>query len=371
MNEQEKHWKALDESAGGFMSRRERVRQMQELDSAAYENYKLNRDEEALGLWSQAFALAEALDDRNAMARYKRWMADCLRLLARLTEALASLAELEALQENPREQFLGLIHQLEVAIEIPIPLEKIRRILGRCREAAGDLGSRKSVSMICILESDLCRYRGDFPGELAQGQQALAVLRSGGAGPEYDEESYYRSMVAAYLNLADRENALLWLARYEALRTPFETIKALNLLAYRRRLARLEGQPERALPLAEEALLRAREAVRHPYPQLHNFIESCLDCARFPAARRALAELLLFWRHTEFGQRRYEIFRLCGDYHRAAALPGEAGADWHRARARKQYRRALELGRFLDGRLACSWREREILERLASLGLSS
>ena len=368
MKDQFDLWKELDEGAKQSRSRSELVSRIAELNSAACGYYKLSQCDNALRFYSQAYELSVKLGDVSLQAEYKKWQANCLRVLGRLTESLTCLVELEALEENPAEQFSGMMDQLAVAIMLPISLVKINSIFKRCSEFAENSGLRKSKSMIYINQAELHNCRKDYANELAAAQEAMASW-DGLAYPCYIANAQYETLVDTYLDIGDRGSAELWLKRLEDLNTDFEANKELEILRIKCNFAFMDGDLKSAWEYAQRCLLKAREGIKNPFDHLKQYTEIAIECGHLHAARQAIAELLTFHRNSEIGHNRYELRRLTGDYHRAMAKQGGDSryAHWHTEQARRFYYSAKDVGDMIDQRLQCDWHEKEIAERIMSL----
>ena len=361
----------------------EYAREMESLDDAAGEFYTLDQLDSAIPLYRKAYEIAVKARDEERQVKYKEWEGHCLQRMGRLWEGLACLLELERLQANPPDHWMGLIFQITTAIQIPISLHKIEALIRRCRDEMERSGLRGSRSMLLMEESFLAYYRHDFSAELAKTQEAMSAHEKG-AYPKYNIHAHYYQLIDAFLDMGDRPNAERWLAEYEGVETQFEVSKELRILSFKRRLALMDGDYKAAWDYARRHLSKSREAQDSPYIGLRDFGETAIECGHLTEAGRALWELLSKHRNSENGHRRYEIRRLAGDYHRAMAQRAAVHMDEcgqqtatfrkyekafrkHTAMARRDYGYALKTGQFLDERLCCDWHEKEMRQRIRSL----
>ena len=373
LEELRKLWSRLDsgeeEAAASAAQRRALAEESDRLNDAAYEAYKLSQYDSAISLYHRAYQAAVRAEDLRRQAKHLFWEGDALKLAGRLREALACLLAVEALEQADKAVYWDeLISQIGIAILIPLSLEKIRDLMDRCRDEMWRLGLNASHGKLLIQECDLAFYCNDFRTELAKAQEAMAGYDAS-ARPNYIINVYYRNMIDALINAKDNPNAQRWLERYEGAETEFETDKELDLLDCRRRIALKDGDLPAAWRYAQRALQKAREGQRSPYGSLYSYTNTAIQCGHLREAAAGLAELLSVHRHSENGHRRYSLRRLVGDYHRAVArhCADKAAVRRHTALARRFYGYADRVGRFLDEKLCCDWREQEIRERLASL----
>lgn len=380
MSKQSDIWKALD---GGsertvfdqqsesvtYLDKTELARKISDLRDTAYNYYKLEQLDTALALYQRAYRLAVQVGDEESQVEFKCWEGHCLRDMDRLTEALASLIELEKCTQNPRERWAGLIDQIQIAVEIPISLQKIQTIIDRCYHEMRQYGLKKSKSMILSHECVLLLAQGKDALALKKAQEAMASYKDD-AYPVYSKNTHYLALIWAYLDVGDRENAERWLGRYEASDTDFPIFKESNTLSIKRKLALLDQNYRTAWDYAVRNLLKDREFDAHPYFALKSIVDCGIAAGRPKDVRNYLAELLSAHRNSENGHNRYKIRRAVGDFHRAMAdlpetIPEQASR--HRKLARRYYGYAMKVGKMIDARLCCSWRQEQIRERLKSV----
>lgn len=371
-------WARLDsgeeEAAALADQRRALAEESDQLFAAAYEAYKLRQWDSAISLFHRAYQAAVRAEDQRRQAKQLHWEGHTLRRAGRLREALACLLAAEGLEQADKAVYWnGLIDQIGIAISLPLSLEKLQSLMDRCRDEMGRLGLNASRGMLLIEESDLAYQRHDNRTELAKAQEAMAGYDAS-ASPDYNISTYYYMLIWALLDVKDRPNAQRWLERYEGAVTQHEVHKELNLLGLRRHIALKDGDLPAAWSYAQRALQKAREGQRNPFVQLQNCTDTAIQCGHLREAAAGLAELLTVHRHSESGHRRYSVRRLAGDYHRAVArrcadkaVGFTAAARRHTALAQRYYGYADRVGRFLDEKLCCDWRQQEIRERLASL----
>lgn len=380
MSNQSDLWKLLDEHSRktGFgrqirgvthSDKKELARKISDLDNTAYNYYKLDQFDMALSLYQKAYRVAVQAGDEVNQIRYKEWEGHCLYHMGRLTEALAVLLELEKFTESSPIRWEGLINQLLIAIQIPISLQRIQSIIDRCYNEMRQYGLEKSNGMILLAESDLLTYQGKDALALKKAQEAMASYVAD-AFPSCEKIVYFDSLIWAYLNIGDWKNAKQWLGRFEAYDSSFPVSKESRVLSIRRRLALQDKDYLAAWAYAEQELFKARESVAHPYAALKNITNCGISAGKPGDIRNYLAELISTHRNSETGHHRYQIRKTAGDYHRAmAALPNTVPEQvaHHRKLAKRYYSHAMKVGRMIDERLCCHWRQEEILKRLKSV----
>lgn len=367
-------WQRIDAAekerpATNQMRRVEIIQEMNRLHNTARGFYRLRQFDSALSLYHKAYQAAVKAGDEENQVYFKVKKGHCLWHLRRLREALACLVELEKLEANPKRRWEGLIFQIAIATAIPISLHNIQLLMQRCSDELKRQNLRLSRGMLLIEKAVLAFLRHDASTALARAQEAMHTYAEG-ASPQYDIAVYYSYLIEFYLDAGDRISAEWWLERYEGVRTWLDVYKELDILLIRQRIALLDGNYSVAWDYAQRFLQKAREAEDSPYIGLTNLAETGIACGHLTEVRLALWELLSKYRNAEEGHRRYELRRLGGDYHRAMAQQAELYTHEnlrHTAIARRYYRYALKIGRFIDERLCCDWHEEEIQERLQSL----
>lgn len=384
LEELRQHWTRLESKQADSPRQRSVLREeCNRLHDAAYALYKQRQIDAARSLFHRAYEAAVKAGDRAMELDNLYWEGHCLRWSGQLRAALACLLQLEGgVQENKERYFYGLVEQIRIAILLPLSLDSIFRLIDRCYREMTTLGLTASRGMLLIVECYLARDRYDEDEELAKAQEAMSAYEPD-SYPDYDCRTYYSKLIYALLDNKRRIEAEQWLERYEGLETKFEMSKELDLLYFRRRMALEDGDYPTAWGYAQRLLQRAREGERSPEVGLKAYCETAIQCGHLSYARNALAELLARHRNSEIGQIRYALRRLAGDYHRAVvqrfvekaeesgksriSLQYEQGGRRHFLLARRYYGYAMKIGQFLDGKLQCDWRQREIEERLVSL----
>lgn len=354
--------------------------QMQSLEDAGGEAYNDTQWLRAAEIYGKALGIAESINDTRKIVLYRFWRGVSLLEAGKLRQALAVLTP--TLKEGTKDGdaadiYNTLIAYIHIAQQLPVNLGTIEKAYQQTENFLRDSGNLEWRHKLLHLQGNLYQYRGMYPKALAAAQESWAIWQ--GEYPGYNADAHLNSLVEISLLLRDAEQAQMYLSEWEMDKHD-KIPKERETLSYSRQsnLARLEGRFTEAVDWARRAMLVDNSASA-------TLVQAFLSTGDNQRVRDELIRLLT-QRHAERGHYRYGIRLLWGDYHlacarQAAGMPAvddEFGLEfappsrianptatrYALARARRGYNAALKVGLWIDEKLQCSLRQKEISERL-------
>ncbi|WP_293333244.1 hypothetical protein [Microcoleus sp. CAWBG58] len=358
--------------------------QMESLWDAGWEAYKDRQLLRAAEIFGKALEIAESINDTRKIVLYRFWRGSSLLQAGKLRQALAVLTPTlkEGTTEGDADDIYNtLATYIEIAKDLPVNLGAIEKAYQQTENFLRDSSNLDWRHRLLLLQATLYKLRGMYPEALAAAQESWAIWQD--KYPVYIADAHLNSLVEISLLLRNAEQAQMYLWEWEM--DKHDTIpKTRERLSCGRQsdLARLEGRFTEAVDWARRAMLVDKSNIETLILMVRAFL--CMG-----DNRRAQEELirLLVQRHAETGHDRYDIRLLWGDYHlacarQAAGMPAvedEFGLEfpppnrianptatrYALARARRGYRAALKVGSWIDEKLQCSVRQKEISDRLS------
>lgn len=357
--------------------------QMESLDDAGREAYKDWQWSRAAEIYGKALDIAESINDTHKIVLYRFWRGALLYQAGKLRQVLAVLTP--TLKEgnaggDAADIYETLITYIQIARDLPVNLGAIEKAYQQTENFLRDSGNLDWRHQLLLLEASLYKLRRMYPAALAAAQESWAIWQD--EYPGYIADNHLDRLVEISLLLRDAEQAQMYLWEWEI--DEHDTIpkEREKLLCSRQSdLARLERRFAEAVDWARRAMLVDNSNIETLIVMVRAFL--CTG-----DNRRAQDELirLLAQRHAESGHYRYDIRLLWGDYHlacarEAAGMPAvddEFGLEfpppsriadpiatrYALARTRRGYNAALKVGRWIDEKLQCILRQKEISERL-------
>jgi tetratricopeptide (TPR) repeat protein len=358
--------------------------QMDSLGEAGVEAYKDRQKLRAAEIFGKALEIAESINDTRQIVLYRLWRGVSLLDAGKLRQTLAVLTP--TLKEgttggDAADICNTLTGYIDIAQKLPVNLGAIEKAYQQTENFLRDSGNLDWRHQLLCLQATLYQLRGMYPDALAAAQESWVIWQD--EYPGYIADAHLNSLVEISLLLRDAEQAQIYLWEWEM--DEHDTIpKAREGMSCRRQsdLARLEGRFTEAVDWARRAMLVDNSNIE----TLIVMVRAFLCTGDNHRARDELIRLLA-QRHSELGHHRYDIRLLWGDYHlacarQAAGMPAiddEFGLEfpppssianptatrYALARARRGYRAALKVGGWIDEKLECSLRQKEISDRLA------
>lgn len=358
--------------------------QMQSLEDAGREAYKDRQLLRAAEIVGKALEIAESINDTRKIVNYRFWRGASLFGAGKLRQALAVLTP--TLKDgntggDAADIYNSLTKYIDIAQNLPVNLGAIENAFQQTENFLRDSGNLEWRHQLLHLQAQLYTLRGMYPEALASAQESWAIWQH--EYPRYTADTHLNNLVEISLLLRDAEQAQMYLWEWEM--DEHDTIpKERERLSCsgRSNLARLQGRFTEAVDWARRAMLVDNSEIGTLIVMVRAFL--CTG-----DKHRARDELirLLAQRHAETGHDRYYIRLLWGDYHLAcareaagmpavddvfglefpppSAIANPAATRYALARARRGYRAALKVGSWIDEKLQCSLRQKEISERLA------
>ena len=358
--------------------------QMESLEYAGWEAYQDEQKLRAAEIFGKALEIAESINDTRKIVLYRFWHGALLSGAGKLRQALAVLTP--TLKEGTTggdadNIYSTLITYIGIAKSLPVNLGAIEKAYQQTKNFLRDSGNLEWRHQLLLLEATLYKLRGTYPEALAAAQESWAIWPQ--EYPCYTADTHLNNLVQISLLLRDAEQAQMYLWEWEM--DEDDTIpKSREKLSCSRQsdLAQLEGRFTEAVDWARRAMLVDNSNIG----TLIVMVRAFLCTGDNHRARDELIRLLA-QRHAETGHYRYYIRLLWGDYHLAcarqaagmpavddvfelefpppSAIANPAATRYALARARRGYRAALKVGRWIDKKLQCSLRQTTISERLA------
>lgn len=357
---------------------------MQSLYDAGWEAYEDRQLLRAAEIFGKALEIAESINDIRKIVLYRFWRGSSLLQAGKLRQALAVLTP--TLKEGTTggdadDIYNTLATYIEIAQDLPVNLGAIEKAYQQTESFLRNSGNLDWRHRLLLLQATLYKLRGMYPEALAAAQESWAIWQD--KYPVYIADAHLNRLVEISLLLRDAQQAQMYLWEWEM--DEHDTIpKTRERLSCSRQsdLARLQGRFTEAVDWARRAILVDNSDIDTLILMVRTFL--CMG-----DNHRARDELirLLAHRHAETGHYRYYIRLLWGDYHLACArqaagmspVDDEFGLEfpppssianptatrYALARARRGYRAALKVGRWIDEKLQCSLRQQELFERLS------
>jgi tetratricopeptide (TPR) repeat protein len=362
MSEHSKLWSEFETDSVNASEIRQEIAT---LDEAAFEHYRLSQYNEVLALYRRAYQLSNSISDQELMAKYKCLEGGVLSLQGLYWEALAVFAQLEEIEYSPSCHWYGLICQIEIALDLPIPLKKIQDLIKRAYDDMRTYNLQASKSMLLCQESTLHFNRFEDMKALEKMKEALAVYDDYG-DPRYDRSVFYCSIIMAYVEMEDRENAEIWSEKFYNDHSELTKTVELHAIDYKQRIALLNKDFEAALEFARQYMFSERETGGDCYYSLKMVSNAAIKAKKLKEARGYLAALFNM-RHSECTAVKHVIWRLTGDYYTAMARLGGFKKAYHIKRAKCCYGKAMKWAVIVDNLLCCDGRIKIIQARIKEL----
>ncbi|WP_293352142.1 MULTISPECIES: hypothetical protein [unclassified Microcoleus] len=371
----------LDEENPLIQAAQEQMESIRDAGSEAYGDVQLLR---AAEIYGKALEIAESINDTRKIVRYRFWRCTSLHTAGKLRQALAVVTPTLKggnAGGDAADIYNTLAVYIQIARDLPVNLGVIEKACQQTENFLRDSGNLGWRHGLLWLQASLYQLRGMYPEALAIAQESWAIWHH--EYPNYIAEAHLNTLVEISLLLPDAEQAQMYLWDWEI--DEHDTIpKERERMSCSRQsdLARLEGRFAEAVDWARRAMLVDNSNIETLIVMVRAFL--CTG-----DNRRARDEFirLIAHRHAETGHYRYDIRLLWGDYHLACAreaagmpavddvfglefpppscIANPTGTRYALARARRGYRAALKVGSWIDEKLQCSRRQKEISDRLA------
>jgi hypothetical protein len=371
------------------------LREILDLYDAAETAYDNGQFLHSADLYQKAEKLAfvyqgsEEVSGRYAVV-LRRAEVSSLVCVEKLRAALAALAPLAEADRQARMNaccvYGTTTDQILIGQDLPISLGTIEKTFGHAESYALASGNSNWRSKTLHLRAKLFFLRGMFRKALAAAQEGWALWQDG--CPAFYATTHLRTLFDISLARRDVKGAQKYLAQWEPHEKKKSRLGDATFYSMQSRLARMRGQLDEALDFAR----RAVQTIEIADWSEARYAASCALARAFIVAgehERASDTLARFMhmRRSESWHERYALQLLRGDYHlsRVRAAAGLAQADdeydlkfpaldGHASpnapnhelkKARASYQSALTTGQWIDEQLQCTFRQREISERLA------
>jgi hypothetical protein len=352
------------------IGRREALEQAVQQYLSGANRYGASHLGEAIAAFDRATRLAAAAGSRKVEERSRFWQGAALHGAGRMPEAFAVWAPALTAAHGglSADRYMTLTRYVLAAVEMPLPLELLERTLteveGHVNTLSGGAGPR---SRLLLARSRLALARGRPRESLAIGLEALTRRKQ--EAVTYSYSTHFRTLVRAALSAQEPDTAAALLDEWDLLEREYPNSKRFALTAGRSNLAQSLGNNAEALRLAAtvaEEALRSDDVV-YSVDASVAFVNASLAAGKPQGARRTVAHLLRL-RRSAFGEIRFEVRLLLGDYHAAvAALEGKRSPGERVERAHRAYRAAEREGARLDGLLGTKHRAEVLALRRSRL----
>jgi len=293
-----------------------------EISDAAYEQYMEGNYPQAIRLFKQAVQIAEDNRDVKPQVHNKIWAGECLYQAGRLKEALSFLLEAESLNDgNSKDYFDGIIIQFNIAVQLPLPLTKINRILMRISEYINTDDFRDCRPMYLAQKAELYKYRGMNNEEIETWLEAIANYIK--HPKNYDLQSFYLGLFGAYYRAKDISRAEKAKSKYEEIcRFQYKEEKR-TLHSMIGNLEMLKGNHDKAWNAYLEAYKIAEENKNNTQKDAIDLIDCGFELVQMPDLRPFLIELSRL-RHSESKLKQRQIYRCFANYYKRCCTSGSA-----------------------------------------------
>lgn len=353
--------------------------EIEELDVIASDLKNNNKIFEAVEVYKKLVSKAVEIGDSELAIKYKDWHGFCLLKLMRYTEALAELIDIEVnykVGDNNYAFCWALISQIYISMKIPIKYNNIEQLILKSIDVFKSVNY--STSAIYSRQSEIEWERGNYRQAIDLSKEALSLRDED--SPHWNIEGEYYLLASSFYKLRDEQNCQKYLKKFQKSETMLVVSKKYKTLLLKSMIAELQSDFKSAWKFAIEAYEVQLQSYKCNGESLCRVVEVGIVNRKFENLRPYLVELLAF-RHTEDNILKYDIFSLVGDYYSAlfAQTPLKIGflkknkhpkRKAYYNRANSYYRWALELGIFIDDRLECDVRRKEIEERIEKLNSS-
>jgi hypothetical protein len=336
-----------------------------------------------------AYKESEEVSGRYAVV-FRRSEVHSLVSVEKLRAALAVLAPLteEAKQASMKSCCIygTTTDQILIGQELPVSLGTIQKAFGHAESYALTAGGAEWRSKTLHLHAKLYFMRGMFQEARAAAQEGWALWQDG--CPAFFATTHLQTLFDICLAMRDTEGARRYLSLWERHEKKKSRLGYATIYSMKSKLARMSGDVREALDQARRAVqtIEIADWSETRYAASCTLVRALLVAGEHERARDTLARSM-HMRRSESGHDRYAIQLLRGDYHlaRARVAAGLAQADdeydvefplsreassghapHHELKhARAAYQSALVTGRWIDEQLQCTFRQREVYERLA------
>ncbi|MEM9217138.1 MAG: hypothetical protein AAGD25_22680 [Cyanobacteria bacterium P01_F01_bin.150] len=367
--------------------------QMQQLHDAAAlasQNSDIQRSADFL---RQALEFAESVNDQRYIYYYRAFLAFTVNQLGRLKESLTVLSPI--LQQTPSHEnadvfCAALFSYIDVALDLPVQLSTISKVLSQAEQFIQDVGKPEWRAKYLFKLSGLYLAQGLVKEAYSAAQESWAVYKEG--YPQYLPGVHLHHLVTCSLANREPDQAERALEIYENHQTiekmnHHDKMVALEVACRKSELARLRKDTTLAVDWARKAVLAVSftddaEDIQIAY---RIGIRAELAAGHIERAWKLWLKLVPF-RYAEEGYIRYNIRLLWGDLHLGTArhlaamsptddefftdesIPKEVSdqlaIDQSLSRARRAYGAAFKMGAWLDQKYECSWRQQDVNNRL-------
>jgi tetratricopeptide (TPR) repeat protein len=332
---------------------------------------------------------SEEVSGRYAVV-FRRAEVHSLVCAEKLREALAVLAPLAEADRQARMNsccvYGTTTDQIIIGQDLPVSLGTIEKTFGHAESYALTTGNSNWRSKTLHLRARLYFLRGMFEKALAAAQEGWALWQDG--CPAFFATTHLQTLFDICLASRDVRGAQKYLAKWEPHEKKKSRLGDATFYSMQSRLARMKGQLKEALDYARRAVqtIEIADWSEMRYAASCTLVRALIVAGEHERARDTLARLM-HMRRSESGHDRYALQLLRGDYHlsRARLAAGLAQADdeydvefpqprgnrtshaqGHELKqARASYHAALITGQWIDEQLQCTFRQREVSERLA------
>lgn len=345
----------------------------------------------AAGYFYKALELAEEYGETDFIVTMRYQLGHVLTGAGKMKEGLAAMTPILQSQTvigKPSDFYWTLIRYIETALEIPANLQTIEKVFGQIENLLSDSEFHDWPIITLWLRAALNLRRGLYQEALNYGQESWALReqprREGDLGG-YSAGTHLGILVESSLRLNNLEQVKKYLLEMES-RDAEGPSTTPRMLAYQSSLARIEGRKQDTIEWTRQALVRCQLVTEQEDRYLlgTSSVRACLYTKQDELLKEAMSHCVRL-RSIENGHYRFGVRLLIGDYHLAYArryagmepVDDEYGESFpmpitvvevdntrrRLIRARLAYNRALTVGKELDEKLQCSWRQREISNR--------
>lgn len=309
---------------------------------------------QAVGLYEKAYRQAESAGACDS-AQHNRWHAALtLQRIGRLQEALAVLAPV--LGRRPEggiysdELTAAAITYLRIAQDLPAGVAERREAIEFVEHRVRDGGTYSESGKIWLWYA---RFQAlhDQGQYLAARNVLLEHYMSDNSISNEVKVTILGKVVGCSIDLDDVEGAERWID--EMADRAVEEKGFRNLRGLRVRLMLKQSRIDEAVRLAQE-LFDTADNQEDRRTSSHRLAQSLIAAKSFTKARGHVARCLLSGRWEERRRDRFRAFMLAARWHTAVASAGSSvsSTERERAKARSLLKRAKEVARVLDERLA-------------------
>jgi tetratricopeptide (TPR) repeat protein len=358
------------------------AKHIEELCSAAEDLYRKRRDFERAGeIFRRASEIADAIGNRAQWFYNRAWWGKCCVHRGRLKEAFVALEPLlRPGQDGVDATDIAWVRvtYCELAGDVPLPLATIEKSIREAENWLRESGIPQTLSCLVLCRSILAERRGDVRRARELADEAWALWDSA-AHPTYTADSHLSQRALLLIETGETSALEALIAAWNSTEDTNPASRLVEQLGLRSRWARFEKEYSKAIEYGRGVLHLSDTSGE----ELARALFSSGDVAR---GKDILVPIRREGRKSETGVERFIASLLTVDFHLATARlatgmpPADGEFDLEfpppvkiqnpRAtakalrRARVAAYRTQEIAQWLDGRLECSYYEKQVRDRL-------